>query len=438
MKIYKTRLRKLSYLVVLLFLLAIISQNFLMAFTADIHSSNTDKSSSTMSADTTRDGYKYSGKYTNNNKVTMFDYVSDYELQHGYNNCSQFEEGYVDAFTTFNGEISNTGLSNNDSSENITFIYNPCRKGITDVSIHIFDDSGHNNGWPGYSMEYDSSIGKYVLTMKYNDLYSALSNNTPKHFIINGHDEMSTNNKRFETETINTGAMEAGKSYTYSDYTENVGTANQITFTLPKSIARALKVEGSVSTDKNYLEDGDWSGKDYPVKVNIWDDSSHNNSSNRPSMTYYSSGDYWQYVLSSSVLSSYNSELYVTFKSIKYYNKNNNSYYLSSEQDYGNKAAETDEFKVRKGYNYTFNVSCTVGTANNTYSCAYTNPLYFGDFWLSNDASGYTGSNTPSYNNFYWQANMGMKAITGRSLEYSGSSVMQGLVNSNLYGGSRG
>ena len=84
------------------------------AANGEIHSTNTDKSSiykTTIqnNADTAAGGtspYTYSGKYTNNNKVTVFDYVSDAELTRGYNNCWQFEQDYVDAYKQLNRNIS--------------------------------------------------------------------------------------------------------------------------------------------------------------------------------------------------------------------------------------------------------------------------------------------------------------------------------------------
>ena len=79
----------------------------LRAHAADIHATNTDKTSSTMANGTEIGGYTYSGKYTVNNKVTLFDYVSDYEIStNTYNNCLQNESRYVDAFVRFNNTIS--------------------------------------------------------------------------------------------------------------------------------------------------------------------------------------------------------------------------------------------------------------------------------------------------------------------------------------------
>ena len=101
------------------------------AANGEIHSTNTDKSSIYLfngenptyniqdNADIAAGGtspYTYSGKYTNNNKVTVFDYVSDYELAHSYNDCYQYENDYVDTFKAFNRAVSTTSTISNARS----------------------------------------------------------------------------------------------------------------------------------------------------------------------------------------------------------------------------------------------------------------------------------------------------------------------------------
>ena len=337
------------------------------------------------------DKFTYAGKMKTGD-VTVFDYVSDKELINQTIDLGIGSGGYHDPYTAFNNAVSHTNATvTNNSSSNITFIYKTYRKGVTDTSIHIFDGSGHNNGWPGQAMEFDYERNAYVLTINFNTLKSALSNNASIGFIVNGHDSMSGSSKLFETESINTGTMVVGTSYTYSDLIETPGTANQVGFTLPKSIARAIKVGSSVG-GKNYLEDGEWSGSNYPVKVNIWDDDGHYNSRNRPDMSYSSSSGNWTCTLSSSNIttntsfSNYNSTFYVTFQSIKYHwfnDANNTNGYLRAN-DYGDASAQTDAFVVKKGYNYTFTTAYETGTADNT-TCQYTNPLYLGMFYITRE-----------------------------------------------------
>ena len=89
---------------------------------------------------------------------------------------------------------------------------------------------------------------------------------------------------------------------------------------------------------------------------------------------------------------------------------------------------------------------------NQIYSTKYTNPLYFGCFWRSNSADtiannsnnpGYNISNKAAYNNFWWQANIGLKN-TGTTanddpsetdttgFRVRGTASTQGLVYSSL------
>lgn len=121
------------------------------AANGEIHSTNTDKSSILKTeiqtrADTAAGGtspYTYSGKYTNNNKVALFDYVSDYEITNNtYNTCQQDESGYVDAYTTFNGTIS--GNLKYPSNKNITFVFKKFKSAddkldnVKDVHVFMF------------------------------------------------------------------------------------------------------------------------------------------------------------------------------------------------------------------------------------------------------------------------------------------------------------
>lgn len=400
--------------------------------------------------------FTYTGKYNNNNKTTVFDYVSDYELRSGgsYNICLQNESGYVDAYTMLNQAISDS-TPNNNSSSNITFIYKPTRKNVTVARIHLFDDLGHSTTWPGYTMNYDSSRKAYVLTMNFDTLKSALGGCAPEKFIISGYDEMApSSGNNFQTETITTGTMQAGTSYTYSDYQESVGTANKITFTLNKNQATVLKGYETSSYDCTYtgsvnnmyivngddgwkLADGGWNNVAYDAYVfaNIWDDHGHDNSCNDQ---MNASNTAWSCTIDN--LNNYDEYFYVTFKSRKYGNKNEK--YLFCTNDDNRCWGETDIFKVRKGYNYNFNGHVDTGTADNT-NCQYSRPLYFGDFWLSNSASGYTSANKPSYNNFYWQSSIGMKSrnnvqdedtTNADHFNQRGHAVVQDLVYDKLSG----
>ena len=426
---------------------------------------DTTANSTTDIKGTTSNKFTYTGNLKTS-KVAMFDYVSDEEINGTYNSINHDipNGGYDDAYTALNFAISNT-TSNNDASQNITFVYKTIRSGVTDVNIYLFNDS-KKIAWPGYAMTYDGSRDAYVLTMKFTNIKDKDSGNAfvPTKFIINGEDQMTqpryengrSDSRLFQTETVSTGAMSAGKKYSYADYQETTGTANEVTFTLKKNYARVLKALDKY--DKNvehtygnmelintgglnwFLVDGDWSGNNYYVRANIWDGSISNSADAQ--MT--ASGDSWTCTLSKS---SYKSEFYVNFKSQKY--GNDGDWHLSNlpNQPQPNTWAETDIYKVRWGYNYTFGEHLDpVGTAENTYSCVYANPLYFGTFYngpdvinynedsekpggIANNSSG-TAINRPGpYNNFYWRPNISFKQD---ATNHRGNVSVQGLVDSTL------
>ncbi len=416
----------------------------------------------------TSNNYTYSGKMKTGD-VTVFDYLTDREIEGASINLGPWGSGgYLDPYTAFNNAVSRTNATaTNNSSSNITFIYKTYRKGVTDASIYLAN-SGNDNVWPGYPMEFDYERNAYVLTMNFNTLKSNLGGNAPTKFIINGHDAISGSSKTFQTETISTGTMVTGTSYKYSDYTEEPGTPGQVSFTLYNSYARVLKAlnqydhpmahsSGSMEVINGnlnwHLVDGDWGGKNYYVRANIWDDSGNYNSAAQQ-MTPLE-GDPWTGTISN--LSSYDDNFYVNFKSQKYGKSDGDDWHLSivTHNDgtlNSDTWAETDAFKIRKGYNYTFSNTYETGTADNT-TCQYTNPLYLGMFYISNNASSYTQSAISStytiqnYNNFHWLTNMGLKNIgdlgddpdgddpdgtNHNGYPYRGSAAVQGLVKNIL------
>ncbi len=430
MKIDKTRLRKLSYLVVLLFLIAVISQNFLMAFTADIHSSNTDKSSSTMSAGTTNDGYKYSGKYTNNNKVTMFDYVSDYELQHGYNNCNQKEEGYVDAYTVFNQAISQSNIASTpkySANNNITILFKPKSTQFAETDsiwVHIWRGDGNpTTSWPGIQMTYDFTENQYFCTFNPTS-YGFTPANRPNKVIFNNGGKGNSMPEIYK-------AMDAGKTYKFD-----------------QSVVESRLIRFKVTTTDTITN----------VKVELRDDYGNSASGD---MTLFNGQANNDFIYDTRNIS-------FTPTKIKFTNINNNSNWNTNEGDLANNNWDSSDGYI---YECKYIAQNTIGGTNdqyryqypsdaqqyviyessdseNIYDTLYTNPLYFGCFWKDNYASGYSSSNAPAYNNFKWQANMGLKSQTGAEnnststatnhFNYRGEASTQGLVYGTLLGGSRG
>lgn len=92
--------------------------------------------------------------------------------------------------------------------------------------------------------------------------------------------------------------------------------------------------------------------------------------------------------------------------------------------------------KGRKKDN-TSNLICLIGEklTTTTGTNSYTYPLYFGCFWQSDSNSDYNTSNVPSnpsYNNFYWPANVSLRNDNSTSNNYKLSASVSGLVNEKL------
>ena len=257
--------------------------------------------------------YTYTGNYTNDNAITMFDYVSDIELNeegiNSYNNFWHEEAGYTDEYTKLNDKISSSaGYVESPPAENVTFMY--------DNSSYIFGEKGCEvylfNSSKQLIKKYVTQIisaGKYKVTLKYDDIPNVSSCKYIKFKDV------------------------SGKWYTYAC-----------------DISSITK------------------GKAYKVTRSGWNTESG-----------------WE---------PYNGGATVSLDS-------------------------NDSAEEINGYSI---------------------PLYFGNFWEDNDASGYTvkpgdvksGTNQSThgpYNNFYWQANMGLKPY-----DTNGSASTQKLVGNNLSG----
>ena len=344
-------------------------------------------------------------------KVTMFDYLTDDEIAGGDPN-SKIENGRANPFKKFNYEVSHSALVlDSDSPYNITFIYKPMRQGVTSANIHLFNNSTGTQ-WPGYAMTYYPSTNEYKLTMKFADIKN--SSNTafvPNSFIINGHDERSESSVLFQTENVVLGSsMQAGKAYEFIDYTETAGTANRVTVRLLKTAGRILLLGGEKNNAGNHLCDDTTS-----VYAYISDGMTDGDYA----MT--SNGNYWEVTIDTSA---YSDDLKIDFWSTRFYA---GAYGINDKRDVPNKG-RTDIFLIKNGCNYVFANDNTdsSGTAEQIYvrgGCEYPYPLYFGDFYEGDSASDYYGyiplgpvtNNKPKdhngdyLNNFYWQANLGLR-----------------------------
>ena len=118
--------------------------------------------------------FTYTGKYNNNNKTTVFDYVSDYELARTYNDCLQNESGYVDAYKNLNKAISVSNITAG-TSDVITIRFKKFSEtagyldGVGDVCIYFYGGTksdSWNSGWGdsiNNTMNYQADTDSYVF-----------------------------------------------------------------------------------------------------------------------------------------------------------------------------------------------------------------------------------------------------------------------------------
>ena len=381
---------------------------------ADIHSVTGDKVSTVISTDTSADkigDYWYTGKYTNNNKVTLFDYVSDYELAYRYNNCYQKEGGYLDAYTSFNTQISNTGTLKSATSKNITITYKSPRFAPTDsVYIYLWNGSQHTTA-PGKKMSYDGA--NHCFTYTFNTESGSADYNlgfTPQNVLFNGGG--SSMSYKTPDITVNSSGMQLGYSYEITE----------------KMIFDYRDRSGNY---KLFLDDGTDTGTNngWPGEQLNWQDVSKD-SEDRELFRYEYKGTY-NFVPKQLKISGYrNSNSGNTYESgfLVFYN----SAVISGENLKKVSIWTAGDNTSNHGFyidgdSGSPTVTSHSGSAKPIYDCAYTNPLYFGNFWLSDVASGYNSK--IAYNNFYWQANMGLKPYGTK-----GAASMQGLVYNKLAG----
>ena len=76
-----------------------------------------------------------------------------------------------------------------------------------------------------------------------------------------------------------------------------------------------------------------------------------------------------------------------------------------------------------------------LGTTYFGSSTGFTNPLYFGCFYVSNTNSDYTSTNAANYVNFDWLSNIGLRKDDSNDNKYKMRTSVRGLVGSTLSGG---
>lgn len=377
--------------------------------------------------------FVYTGKITKA-QTELFDYVSDYELiNNSYNNIIHTEGGYDDAYTSFNNAISQSNNAVSATplhaySDNITITLET--SSFSDrVFIYLFKSTDNsNNGWPGKQMTYDSASNRYTYT------FSRSSTNTSSPYWLG-----------FTPDRI-----------IFTDGTDNANTVKSRTISQNMIKGNTYSfVETDLKSNNIIYQYQDGAGQSN-LHIYYWLDDNHHSAWNGPAFPWDSSTNTYLIEVDTSTLG------YVPTNFL--FNKKG-----AGNDDWKTSDLPYDGKKTRKGFTYyckwdnsalaideylnsTFSLSDSSQQAQPIYSTKYTNPLYFGCFWRSNSADtiasnsnnpGYNISNKAAYNNFWWQANIGLKN-TGTTandnpsekdptgFRVRGTASTQGLVHSSL------
>ena len=400
---------------------------------------NTGDKTGCMSGPSSSDNrYTYSGNIRTGD-VEVYDYLTDREVVgQDINLGSWGSNGYQDPYTLFNGAVSATPSGASTISSNITIKYDCHIVGVSDLDIYFFDN-GYTDSWnprPNSNrlFKFDSKAGSMISAgYAYTQSFGST---VPGKFIIRGKDHDG-----IAWQTVNLGSgLEKGKSYTYSEYT---ATDNASQLVLKVYQRKLLGYQTIDNNSAGYLETNvrayifDSTGRRYQD----WGTETVMDSGND------SGGDYFQIAINNDSLSSLNDDLRVIFHSDDVINNDDNS-------PHPGKQPKTPAYRISKKKTIVFNSPVTPGAANSAspiYSSStanYTNPLYFGMFYLSNNASPYDESAISStytiknYKNFHWLTNMGLKntenlgdSVTDDNeagYKYRGSAAVQKLVEDKL------
>lgn len=383
--------------------------------------------------------YTYNGKFTKA-KVTMFDYVSDEEIDgttvegnvNSYNNIWHEigNGGYDDAFTKLNKKISESGTTQTYAADQcITIAFEDSSITDSDIYVYLWNDDDKVKAWPGIKM--DKVGNEFVYTFN-----PSLLGLTPDKLIFN-------NNAGWQTGDIvmNLG-FGLGKKYKFN------------------SQSRGDKVRIKVHSSAGMSENSD-----NPMAIYLWTEGAnpaHNNGSfGSTTMTQVDGYNFWYDFTD------------ITFNRIIFKRYGDAYTWQTGDID------SPGSFSL--GHTYSYNVTPTKWTDSNkeTWSFVedsadliittntrtldykpslYSVPLYFGTFYNGDEVAYYNDHTKPGhfgkakdngtefvpdrpgpYNNFYWRANIGLKpqgdATTGTA---RGNASVQGLVGGTLIGGETG
>ena len=418
--------------------------------------SGVNEQTASLSGQTDTDGgktYTYNGNIKTTT-VELFDYFSDSEVGGGGPSQS-WDDGYSNPYNTFNLKVSNaqivSGYTHYNADQTVTINYKPDTSKFTGTfnagSVMYarlwHEGSSSPMSEPGAKMTWDVDNSQFTCTIApaaYGFTDAAKPNMI--YFTTNGTTKTDDITPTVSGTHVN---FEKGNTYTI-DQTSTQTADTKIVL---------------------YIE------KDYEIinsaYIRVYDNAGHENAA-APGVFMNESGSYGVVTYGSNSpktakvvyytipVSSYS----FTPTNFQFYFNNNENWTTNSLTDTGG------TFEIGKTYTCYYYATNTINSSASgsgvtvvttttsssgsqavdvpvTTAANYTDPLYFGAFYMSNNENGYTGTNKPGlsagksggpYNNFYWQSHISLKGNTNNYDGTRGKAALQGLVDPNLTGNS--
>ena len=372
--------------------------------------------------------YKYSGKFTKA-KVTMFDYVSDEEINgKSYNSINHNvpSGGYDDAFTKLNKKISESGTTQTYAADQcITVAFEDSDVTYSDIYVYLWNDDDKVKSWPGIKM--DKVGNEFVYTFNPDALGF-----TPDKLIFNN----GSNNWQTGDIVMNLG-MDKGKKYKFNGKAH--GDAVRVKLNSPNVDASSVNI---------YL----WTNGSSPTHENGgFTDTKMIQESNNNFYHDFTDTTFDMMIFNKKISSD---KKWQTTNISASFNLGHTYYYKVTTSTWDN---NNDQRCILESTEENMTISTNTRTLNYKPSL-YSVPLYFGTFYNGDEVAYYNDHTKPGhfgnaknngtefvpdrhdlYNNFYWRANIGLKpqgdATTGTA---RGNASVQGLVGGTLIGGESG
>ena len=366
--------------------------------------------------------YTYNGNIKTTN-VKLFDYFSDSEYGGTGSPSQSWDNGYSNPYNKFNTAVSSDYPDSYTPTNTITLNYkgNKIAANQSTVYAHLWCsyDSSYSTEWQvGIPMTWDSANSQYTVTFNPSTVPNNQMKNSAKKFdadhmpdkVIFHLNGSTTNREEFSQ------AMMLEHTYTFGV----TGSSGPTTINLhithdPNSINSAKLNIGSSSWDlrqMSYVSGATGSYKDFTCVI--------------------PAGDL-----------SFTPDIFQC-------NFNNDSGWWTNQLSIT--WVEGNTYTINYASANTISMSSTSGSGQDSSSvlvegpdCKYTDPLYFGAFYMSNNGTDYTDTNKPGlpdgksggpYNNFYWQSHISLKGNTNSYNATRGKAALQGLVDPNLTGNS--